>query len=144
MQYITHSEEETRQLGSQLGSRLQPNDVIAYFGDLGAGKTAFTKGVAQALGVTDYVTSPTFSIVSEYQGRMPLYHFDVYRISDGDGLYDIGYYDYLENGGVCAIEWSENIEDYLPPRYYRVTLTRGEQEDDRVITIEKVGEWREQ
>ncbi|MGI6031526.1 MAG: tRNA (adenosine(37)-N6)-threonylcarbamoyltransferase complex ATPase subunit type 1 TsaE [Eubacteriales bacterium] len=140
MEYITHSEEETQEVGRQLGQRLQPNDVIAYFGDLGAGKTAFTKGVAQGLDIQEYVTSPTFSIVSEYEGRLPLYHFDVYRIQDGDALYDIGYYDYLENGGVCAIEWSENIEAYLPPRYYRVSIARGTEESDRVITIEKMGE----
>lgn len=138
MQYITHSEQETFLLGQQLGKQLQPNDVIAYFGGLGAGKTAFTKGLASGLDIQEDVTSPTFTIVNEYYGRLPLYHFDVYRITDGDGLYDIGYYDYLESGGVCAIEWSENIKDYLPPSYYQISIRRGEQDDERYIDIDKI------
>lgn len=140
MEYLTRSEEETFALGKSLGEKLQPNDVVAFFGDLGAGKTAFTKGLAKGMGIDDYVVSPTFTIVNEYEGRMPLYHFDVYRIHGADALYDIGYYDYLESGGVCAIEWSENIEDCLPQSHYRVAIRRGEGNDDRIITIEKRGE----
>ena len=114
MQITTHSADETQALGQKLASRLAPGDVIAYFGDLGAGKTAFTRGLAQGLGITDPVTSPTYTIVNEYlSGRIPLFHFDMYRLSSSDELFDIGWEDYLSRGGVCAVEWSENVEDAL-------------------------------
>ena len=105
MQITTHSADETQALGQKLASRLVPGDVIAYFGDLGAGKTAFTRGLAQGLGITDPVTSPTYTIVNEYlSGRIPLFHFDMYRLSSSDELFDIGWEDYLSRGGVCAVE----------------------------------------
>mgnify|MGYP003007878877 CR=1 FL=1 len=104
MQITTHSADETQALGQKLASRLAPGDVIAYFGDLGAGKTAFTRGLAQGLGITDPVTSPTYTIVNEYlSGRIPLFHFDMYRLSSSDELFDIGWEDYLQRGGVCAV-----------------------------------------
>ena len=127
MEYITHSPEETERIGAALGTIIKSGTVIAYRGDLGAGKTAFTRGLARGLGSTELVTSPTYTIVNEYLGgRMPLFHFDMYRLRSSDDLWDIGWEDYLERGGVCAVEWSENVEDAL--------------EDPISITIEKLGE----
>ena len=136
MQITTHSADETQALGQKLASRLAPGDVIAYFGDLGAGKTAFTRGLAQGLGITDPVTSPTYTIVNEYlSGRIPLFHFDMYRLSSSDELFDIGWEDYLSRGGVCAVEWSENVEDALQDAI-RVTIEKDAGEPDtRHITI---------
>ena len=136
MQITTHSADETQALGQKLASRLAPGDVIAYFGDLGAGKTAFTRGLAQGLGITDPVTSPTYTIVNEYlSGRIPLFHFDMYRLSSSDELFDIGWGDYLSRGGVCAVEWSENVEDALQDAI-RVTIEKDADEPDtRHITI---------
>ena len=114
MHYITHSPEETEKLGAALAQRLQPGTIIAYTGDLGAGKTAFTRGLAKGLGYTQPVTSPTYTIVNEYLGgRLPLFHFDMYRLASSDDLWDIGWEDYLERGGVCAVEWSENVADAM-------------------------------
>ena len=114
MTVVTKSPEQTERLGRKLSELLRPGDVIAYYGDLGAGKTAFTRGVAAGLGVRDSVTSPTYTIVNEYlSGRMPLFHFDMYRLSSSDELFDIGWEDYLARGGVCAVEWSENVADAL-------------------------------
>ena len=136
MQITTHSADETQALGQKLDSRLAPGDMIAYFGDLGAGKTAFTRGLAQGLGITDPVTSPTYTIVNEYlSGRIPLFHFDMYRLSSSDELFDIGWEDYLSRGGVCAVEWSENVEDALQDAI-RVTIEKDADEPDtRHITI---------
>ena len=136
MQITTHSADETQALGQKLASRLAPGDVIAYFGDLGAGKTAFTRGLAQGLGITDPVTSPTYTIVNEYlSGRIPLFHFDMYRLSSSDELFDIGWEDYLSRGGVCAVEWCENVEDALQDAI-RVTIEKDADEPDtRHITI---------
>ena len=136
MQITTHSADETQALGQKLASRLAPGDVIAYFGDLGAGKTAFTRGLAQGLGITDPVTSPTYTIVNEYlSGRIPLFHFDMYRLSSSDELFDIGWEDYLSRGGVCAVEWRENVEDALQDAI-RVTIEKDADEPDtRHITI---------
>ena len=107
MEYITNSPSETEAVGAALARVLQPGTVIAYRGDLGAGKTAFTRGLAKGLGVKERVTSPTYTIVNEYlSGRMPLFHFDMYRLASSDDLWDIGWEDYLERGGVCAVEWS--------------------------------------
>ena len=114
MEFITHSAEETEKLGSELAKQLLPGDVIAYTGDLGAGKTAFTRGLAAGLGIEGPVTSPTYTIVNEYlTGRLPLFHFDMYRLGSSDELFDIGWEDYLARGGVCAVEWSENVDDAL-------------------------------
>ena len=127
MQYISNSPAETEAVGIALGKTIKPGTVIAYRGDLGAGKTAFTRGLARGLGSTELVTSPTYTIVNEYLGgRMPLFHFDMYRLASSDDLWDIGWEDYLDRNGVCAVEWSENVEDAL--------------EMPIVITIEKLGE----
>ena len=114
MEYITNSPEETEKLGAALGRILKPGTVIAYSGDLGAGKTAFTRGIARGLGILEPVTSPTYTIVNEYDtGRLPLFHFDMYRLHSSEDLWDIGWEDYLERNGVCAVEWSENVADAL-------------------------------
>ena len=137
MQITTHSADETQALGQRLAKRLLPGDVIAYFGDLGAGKTALTRGIAQGLGVTDLVTSPTYTIVNEYlTGRIPLFHFDMYRLGSSDELFDIGWEDYLARGGVCAVEWSENVEDALRDAIH-ITIEKDPLEPDTGrITIE--------
>ena len=139
MTYITNSPAETEALGERLAARLSPGAVVAYTGDLGAGKTAFTRGLARGLGITDPVTSPTFTIVNEYEGgHIPLFHFDMYRLGSSEELYDIGWEDYLSRGGVCAVEWSEIVTDALEPDTVRVDLRRGDAEDQRRITIEGV------
>ena len=127
MELITTSPLETEAVGQALGKVLKPGTVLAYEGDLGAGKTAFTRGLAKGLGATDMVTSPTYTIVNEYlSGRLPLFHFDMYRLSSSDDLWDIGWEDYLERGGVCAVEWSENVKDAM--------------ENAMTVRIEKTGE----
>jgi len=136
MEYTTHSPEETEALGEQLARGLKPGTVIAFTGDLGAGKTAFTRGLARGLGIPDRVTSPTFTIVNEYEGgRLPLFHFDMYRLSSSDELFDIGWEDYLNRGGVCAVEWSEIVEDALDGDAVRVDIRRGADDSQRVIAI---------
>ena len=127
MEFITHSPEETEKIGEALAKSLQPGTVLAYRGDLGAGKTAFTRGLARGLGCKETVTSPTYTIVNEYLGgRLPLFHFDMYRLASSDDLWDIGWEDYLEREGVCAVEWSENVADAM--------------ENAVTVTIEKLGE----
>ena len=127
MEFITNAPSETEAIGAALGKILKPGTILAYEGDLGAGKTAFTRGLARGLGCTDMVTSPTYTIVNEYlSGRMPLFHFDMYRLRSSDDLFDIGWEDYLERGGVCAVEWSENVADAM--------------EDAIRIRIEKLGD----
>ena len=114
MEYITHSPEETEKIGAALAQKLNAGTVIAYRGDLGAGKTAFTRGLARGLGYKESVTSPTYTIVNEYLGgRLPLFHFDMYRLGSADDLWDIGWEDYLDRGGVCAVEWSENVQEAM-------------------------------
>lgn len=135
MEYLSHSPEETEQLGEQLGRTLRPGSVVAYRGDLGMGKTAFTRGLARGLGCTCRVTSPTFTIVNEYSGVLPLFHFDMYRLDSSDELFDIGWEDYLSRGGVCAVEWSERVEDALPDDTLWVSIARGNGENDRIITV---------
>ena len=135
MEYITHSPAQTEAVGAALAARLTPGAVIAYRGDLGAGKTAFTRGLARGLGVKENVTSPTFTIVNEYlSGKMPLFHFDMYRLGSEDELFDIGWEDYLERGGVCAVEWSENVWGAMEDAIV-VTISRLD-EDTRRIEIE--------
>ena len=137
MTVITKSPEQTELLGKKLAELLRPGDVIAYYGDLGAGKTAFTRGLAAGLGIREAVTSPTYTIVNEYlSGRMPLFHFDMYRLSSSEELFDIGWEDYLARGGVCAVEWSERAEDAFDGSTVRIDFRRSAQHDGwRVITI---------
>lgn len=139
MEFVTNSERETEELGARLAGKLEPGAVIAFTGDLGAGKTAFTRGLAQGLGISERITSPTFTIVNEYEGgRLPLFHFDMYRVASSDELFDIGWEDYLAREGVCAVEWSENIADALEEGTISVEIRRGASESQRVITIEGV------
>ena len=136
MVYRTESAAQTEALGRELGAKLRPGSVVAFRGGLGMGKTAFTRGLAQGLGCTGRVTSPTFTIVNEYRGNIPLFHFDMYRLEDSDALFDIGWEDYLARGGVCAVEWSERVEDALPEDTVWVTITRHPDCDHwRTITI---------
>ena len=135
MEYITNSPEETEAIGAALAEALEPGAVIASRGDLGAGKTAFPRGLARGLGYTDSVTSPTYTIVNEYLGgRLPLFHFDMYRLRSTDDLWDIGWEDYLDRGGVCAVEWSENVADAMEGA---ITVSIAKLDDTtRRITIE--------
>ena len=137
MQFTTNQVKETRELGQRLAEQLKPGQIVAFTGDLGAGKTAFVSGMAQGLGISDRVTSPTFTIVNEYEGgRLPLFHFDLYRLSSAEELFDIGWEDYLARGGVCAVEWSERAEDAFDGSTVRIDFRRGAQHDGwRVITI---------
>lgn len=136
MEHLSHSEQETEQLGEQVARRLPRGTVIAYTGELGMGKTAFTRGLARGLGCRGRVTSPTFTIVNEYEGDIPLFHFDLYRLGSSDELFDIGWEDYLARGGVCAVEWSENVEDALQDAI-RITIEKDSLvPDTRHITIE--------
>ena len=135
MIFYTTSPAETEAVGAALAQKLRPGTVIAYRGDLGAGKTAFTRGLAKGLGCEDMVTSPTYTIVNEYlSGRMPLFHFDMYRLASAEDLWDIGWEDYLERGGVCAVEWSENVEEALES-FILVNIEKTGDESRR-ITIE--------
>ena len=136
MTYVSHSVAETEQIGQQLGKSLRGGTVVAYLGGLGMGKNAFTRGLARGIGCQDRVTSPTFTIVNEYEGDLPLFHFDMCRLPDSDALFDIGWEDYLDRGGVCAVEWSENVSDALPEDTVYVTIARHpENENWRIITI---------
>ena len=135
MEFLTNSPEETEEIGAALGKILTPGTVLAYRGDLGAGKTAFTRGLARGLGYGEPVTSPTYTIVNEYLGgRLPLFHFDMYRLRSSDDLWDIGWDDYLDRGGVCAVEWSENVDDAMENAIYVTIHKTGE--NSRRIEIE--------
>ena len=134
---ISDSAAETERIGERLAAKLNGDEVIALFGGLGMGKTAFTRGLARGLGVDDGVSSPTFALVNEYRGKIPIYHFDMYRVQSWDDLYSTGFFDYIDNG-VLVIEWSENIEGALPENALRVTISRGEHDEQRIFEIEGV------
>ena len=135
MTFQTNSPVETEAIGAALGKIITSGTVIAYRGDLGAGKTAFTRGLAKGLGCTEIVTSPTYTIVNEYLGgRLPLFHFDMYRLRSSDDLFDIGWEDYLDRGGVCAVEWSENVDEAMEDAIFVTIEKLGD--EDRRITIE--------
>lgn len=131
-------EEQTKEIGYRLGKLLTPGSVICLIGDLGAGKTTMTQSLAKAIGVDDYITSPTFTIVNEYEGNMPLYHFDVYRIGSSEEMYDIGYDEYINSDGVCIIEWANLIEDILPDEYLDIELIYKDM--GREMILKPVGE----
>lgn len=137
----THSFEETVAFGRKLGEILRPGDVICLSGDLGTGKTALTNGIARALNISSYITSPTFTIVNEYEGKYPLYHFDVYRIADPEEMFDIGFEEYINGSGITIIEWGEQIEDILPKELIKIKICKNLQKglDVREIIIEFVG-----
>lgn len=140
IEFITNSPAETENLGAALGKLLPAGTVLAYRGDLGAGKTAFTRGLARGLGCNELVTSPTYTIVNEYLGgRLPLFHFDMYRLRSSEDLWDIGWEDYLARNGVCAVEWSEIAPGALPENTVYVTLRRCPgAEEEREILVEGV------
>ncbi len=137
IRFVSNSAEDTEALGERLALTLRGTEVIALFGGLGMGKTAFTRGLARGLGVDEGVSSPTFALVNEYRGKYPIFHFDMYRVQSWDDLYSTGFFDYLDNG-VLVIEWSENIEGALPENYIRITVSRGQEENQRIFEIEGV------
>ncbi len=140
MEYISKSYEETQKIASGFAKTLKSGDVVCMYGDLGAGKTVFVQGMARGFNIFEPITSPTFTIVNEYDGDMPLYHFDVYRIADSDEMYEIGYEEYVYGDGISVIEWAELIEDILPDERYSVTILKelANGDDYRKIIIEKV------
>jgi len=138
MQIISNRVEETESLGGRLAAKLPAGAIVAFTGDLGAGKTAFVRGMARGLGISERVTSPTFTIVNEYEGSVrPLFHFDLYRLNSSDELFDIGWDDYLTRGGICAVEWSERAPEAMEG-CIRVDISRGDLDEQRIITIEGV------
>ena len=139
----THDPEETFEVGRTIGTNAKPGQIYTLTGDLGVGKTVFTQGVAAGLGITEPVNSPTFTIIQEYKdGRLPFYHFDVYRIGDLEEMEEIGYDDYFFGQGICLIEWAELIEEILPEKRIEVTIEKDLEKgfEYRKITIEERGE----
>lgn len=139
LKITTNSPEETMKLGYHLGKELKSGDVVCLIGDLGAGKTTLTQSIARGLDVDDYVTSPTFTLINEYDGRYPVYHFDVYRINDVDEMYDLGYEEYFYSDGVTLIEWANLIEAILPQKRLDIKIKRGNEVDKREIVIQGIG-----
>ncbi len=134
--FITHSPEETAALAQRLAADLKGGEVLAFTGGMGAGKTAFTRGLVLGLGAGDVVSSPTFALVNEYRGRLTVEHFDMYRVNGWDDLYSTGFFDYLDTDSVLVIEWSENIAGALPDQVISIDIQPGEEESQRVITID--------
>ena len=139
MQYLSHSAADTEELGRRLAAVLRSGDVVACRGGLGAGKTAFTRGLAAGLGCTARVSSPTFTVVNEYDGPLPLFHFDMYRLSGAEELFDIGWEDYLSRGSVCAVEWSEYVRDAFEGSEISVSIEKIS-DNGRKIEIDGVPE----
>ena len=136
MKFISNSENDTKNIAETIAENLKPNDFIALFGGMGMGKTTFTRHLAKALGYDGEVSSPTFAIINEYNGgRLPIYHFDMYRIETFDDLYSTNYFEYFEMGGICICEWSENIENVLPDDYIKITISKGENENSRIFEV---------
>ncbi len=137
MQFISNSPDETQAFAADMAKRLKAGDVLCLYGDLGAGKTAFVQGLAKGLGIDEPITSPTFTIVNEYEGRLPLYHFDVYRIADSDEMYEVGFDEYVYGEGVSVIEWPQLIADILPERRFDIEIKKDleEGENYREITV---------
>lgn len=136
IEVISKNPNQTEEYAMRLGKRLNGGEVIAFFGGLGMGKTRFTAGLAKGMGIDEYVSSPTFALVNEYEGVIPLCHFDMYRITTFDDLCSTGFFDYLDNGSVLAIEWSENIENALPEdKLIKIEIVKGESDDERIIRM---------
>lgn len=144
MIYESYSEKDTQKIAEEIAAQIKCGDVICLNGDLGAGKTVFVTALARAMGVTEYISSPTFTIVNEYSGKMPIYHFDVYRIADCDEMFEIGFEEYIYGGGLCIIEWSCNIEEILPEDRYEIEIRRNYDKGDdyREISVEMCGKGR--
>lgn len=138
-EYRSNSSEETEKIAGQIASQLRAGDVLLLRGDMGVGKTVFTKGFCRALGVEECVTSPTFTVVNEYEGaQFCIYHFDLYRIEDGDELIEIGFEEYLQSGGICVIEWPQNAKAYMPTHRIEVEITKSDMENGRNIKVFRV------
>lgn len=135
LRIITHDPDETKEIGRKLGELLTAGDIVCLNGDLGAGKTTLTQAITIGLDVDDYVTSPTFTIINEYDGRYPVYHMDVYRIEDVDEMYDLGYEEYFYANGVTIVEWASIIEDILPDKRINITIKAGKEANEREISI---------
>lgn len=140
LKVVTNSPEETQAFAEKIGKKVKRGTVIAFFGGLGMGKTAFTRGLAKGMGIKSDVMSPTFAIVNDYGGNPPLVHFDMYKVESWDDLYSSGFFDYIDMGAVLAVEWSENIENALPEDAVRVNISQGERENQRIITVEGMDE----
>jgi tRNA threonylcarbamoyladenosine biosynthesis protein TsaE len=140
LKYSTESVEETSRIGEQLGRLLSKGNIVCLSGDLGAGKTAFTQGIAKGMGVKDYVTSPTYTIINEYEGRLPLYHFDVYRLNDVSEMYELGYEEYFFGDGVVVLEWADIVRDIIPGERLWITILNTKGDNSREIIMEPTGE----
>ena len=137
---LSHGEQETFCIGEKLGKLLQSGDIVCLSGDLGAGKTAMTKGIGKGTGVSDYVTSPTYTIINEYQGRIPLYHFDVYRLEGVEEMYELGYEEYFFGDGAVVLEWADIVKDIIPKERLWITILKTKDDDTREIILEPTGE----
>lgn len=140
LRIISKSPEQTYELGGHLGKVLQKGDIICLTGDLGAGKTAFTKGIGAGLDIKEFITSPTYTIINEYQGRIPLYHFDVYRLEGVEEMYELGYEEYFFGDGAVVVEWADIVKDIIPQERLWITILRGKEEDTREIIFDDSGE----
>lgn len=140
LKVISRNTEQTNKLGERLGKVLQQGDIICLTGDLGAGKTAFTKGIGEGLEVSEFITSPTYTIINEYNGRIPLYHFDVYRLEGVEEMYELGYEEYFFGDGAVVVEWADIVKEIIPNERLWITILRGKEEDTREIIIEATGE----
>lgn len=135
---VSSSPAMTEEIGEKIAAQLKGGEVIALFGGMGMGKTAFTRGLARGLGIKGGVSSPTFALVHEYHGKLTVYHFDMFRVSGWDDLYSTGFFDYLDTGAVLVIEWSENIESALPPDAIRIEIESGANENERIFHVEGI------
>lgn len=140
LKIITKNEEQTYKLGEHLGKILQQGDIICLTGDLGAGKTAFTKGIGIGLDIKEFITSPTYTIINEYDGRISLFHFDVYRLEGVEEMYELGYEEYFFGDGAVVIEWADIVKDIIPQERLWITILRGKEEDTREILFDASGE----
>ena len=140
LKFNTESVEETSRIGEQMGRLLSKGNIVCLSGDLGAGKTAFAQGIAKGMGVKDYVTSPTYTIINEYEGRLPLYHFDVYRLNDVSEMYELGYEEYFFGDGVVVLEWADVVRDIVPGERLWITILNTKGDNSREIIMEPTGE----
>lgn len=139
MRKVIRNELDTKEFGGELAKKLKPGDVVALIGDLGTGKTTLTKSIAEGLGITEMITSPTFTIVQEYtEGRIPLYHFDVYRLCDIEEMYELGYEEYFFGQGVCVVEWADQIMEIIPDEAIMIRIEYGASDDERIYHIENL------